>query len=260
MRTLTIIAGLAAVLLVSAAFVNKRNERAMKNLKTAGNDNGFAVVELFTSEGCSSCPPADRFFETLQRDNANKQLFLLAFHVDYWDHQGWKDRFSDAAYSNRQAQYAQWMNLRTIYTPQVVVNGASEHVGSNTGAILQAITAGLEEQASGTLTLHAQQEGNKLAVTYQQSGNAADAELVLALVQRATQSNVKAGENAGRKLTHVQVVRRMVHFPLSAAKKNSHIQLPDDFSDNGWELIGFVQDNASGHITAAARTGFQSAD
>jgi len=260
MRTLMIIAGLAAVLVVSAAFVNMRNEKAMKDLKTERNGKGFAVVELFTSEGCSSCPPADKFLEELQKDNGNKEIYLLAFHVDYWDHQGWKDRFSDAAYSNRQGQYAQWMNLRTIYTPQIVVNGASEYVGSNTGAILQAISAGLEEQAKGTLTLNARKDGNKLNVAYEETGNAKDAELVLALVQRAAQSNVKAGENSGRKLSHAQVVRRMVHFPLSAAKKNASIQLPDDFTENGWELIGFVQDNANGHITAAARADFQSAN
>ena len=152
------------------------------------------------------------------------------------------------------------MNLRTIYTPQIVVNGASEYVGSNTGAILQAISAGLEEQARGTLTLNVRKDGNKLNVAYDETGNTKDAELVLALVQRSAQSNVKAGENSGRKLSHAQVVRRMVHFPLSAAKKNASIQLPDDFTENDWELIGFVQDNANGHITAAARADFQSAN
>src|ERR1044072_6686751 len=82
MRTLMIIAGLAAVLVVSAAFVNMRNEKAMKNLKTESNGKGFAVVELFTSEGCSSCPPADKFLEELQKDNGNKEIYLLAFHVE----------------------------------------------------------------------------------------------------------------------------------------------------------------------------------
>lgn len=260
MRTLMIIAGLAGVLVVSAAFVNMRNEKAIKNLKTEKNGKGFAVVELFTSEGCSSCPPADKFLETLQTDNANKDIYLLAFHVDYWDHQGWKDRFSDAEYSNRQGRYAEWMNLRTIYTPQIVVNGASEYVGSNQGAILQAISAGLAEPAAGTLTLTAQKEGNKLNIAYQETGNAKDAELVLALVQRSAQSNVKAGENTGRKLSHAQVVRRMLHFPLGKnAMKDVSMKVPDDFTENGWELIGFVQDSSDGHITAANRVELQSA-
>lgn len=259
MKSIMIIAGLVGIVAVSAAFMNIRNAKAMKNLKTENNAKGFAVVELFTSEGCSSCPPADKFLESLQTDNRNKDIYLLAFHVDYWDHQGWKDRFSDAEYSKRQGQYAEWMSLRTIYTPQIVVNGASEYVGSNSGAILGAISAELETPATGTLTLDARKDGNKLNIAYQESGNAKGAELVLALVQRSAHSDVKAGENSGRKLSHAQVVRHMLHFPLSNGDKNASIQLPDDFNGNGWELIGFVQDNKDGHITAANRVDLREA-
>jgi hypothetical protein len=87
-------------------------------------------------EGCSSCPPADELIDRIQKDNDNKQIYIMAFHVDYWDHQGWKDRFSDPEFSKRQRQYANWLNLQTVYTPQIVVNGATEHVGSDQDAIL----------------------------------------------------------------------------------------------------------------------------
>src|SRR6476619_4430550 len=92
---------------------------------------GFAVVELFTSEGCSSCPPADNLLARIQKEDMDKQVYLLAYHVDYWDRQGWKDRFSDAAFTQHQQQYAEWLHLNSVYTPQMVVNGKEEFVGSN---------------------------------------------------------------------------------------------------------------------------------
>jgi hypothetical protein len=84
---------------------------------------GFAVVELFTSEGCSSCPPADDLVAKIQKENNDQPVYILAFHVDYWNNLGWKDSFSSSAFSKRQNQYADWLNLRSVYTPQVIVNG-----------------------------------------------------------------------------------------------------------------------------------------
>src|SRR5690349_21565913 len=104
-------ASLAGVLLISAAFSNCEQETTVKPLKASASNKGFAVVELFTSEGCSSCPPADALVEKIQQDNFNSQIYILAYHVDYWNHQGWKDRFSDREYSNRQRQYASWLNI-----------------------------------------------------------------------------------------------------------------------------------------------------
>jgi hypothetical protein len=107
------------------------------------DSKGFAVLELFTSEGCSSCPPADELLNQLQQQDAQEQLYILAFHVDYWDHQGWKDRFSSYAYSQRQQQYAEWFKLRSIYTPQLVVSGQHELVGSDGGAVSAAVNRAL---------------------------------------------------------------------------------------------------------------------
>lgn len=248
---------LAGVLVITAAFKNYQQETIMKEIKTPGNNKGFALVELFTSEGCSSCPPADALVEKIQQDNPNKQIYILAFHVDYWDHQGWKDRFSDRDYSNRQRQYASWLHLETVYTPQIVVNGSAEYVGSNKGAVLQAISGALEQPSLSELTLTGRTENNKLHIEYQASGKLENAVLVLALIQQSAQSRVKAGENAGSQLSHVQIVRQLRQFSLNNnAKKDITFNLPKDFTAQGWQLVGFVQQQTDGKITAAARLNF----
>src|ERR1700749_4297588 len=102
-----------AAALASTAFVNARL------LKKANAENkGVAVVELFTSEGCSSCPPADELVARIQKEDKDKQVYILAFHVDYWNRLGWKDVFSSADFSKRQNEYANWLNLQSVYTPQ----------------------------------------------------------------------------------------------------------------------------------------------
>ncbi len=258
MKAFFVIAGLAGLFVLSAAFIQIQNQETMKALKNPADSKGFAVVELFTSEGCSSCPPADRLFEKIQEDNKNKQIYLLAFHVDYWDHQGWKDRFGDREFSNRQRQYASWMNLQSIYTPQIVVNGKAEYVGSDQGSVLQAISTALDQQAANELALNGKIENGKAHIEYQATGKGKKAALILALVQQSAQSNVKAGENAGSHLAHVQIVRGLHRFPIDGnLKKEVTVDLPKDFTEKGWELVGFVQEQADGKITAAARMNFQ---
>lgn len=255
MNTLKIIAsaaGLAVLLVTTAAFIDFRYEKEIKKIQSPKNEGGFAVVELFTSEGCSSCPPADELMEKIQAENENKQLYILAFHVDYWDHQGWKDRFSDHEFSLRQKQYANWMKLQTIYTPQVIVNGSEEMIGSEAGAVFNAIKRQLAQKASSSLRLSCKIQNKKAVIHYQGVADQEEAELVLTLVQQSTASSVKAGENAGRNLTHVQVVRKLARKSLNG-KKEVVFYLPDDFNEKGWELVGFVQNLRNGHISQAAR-------
>src|SRR5882757_10188754 len=135
-KRILLAAGLAGVALVAGFFVAFRGRDlaagrgdALLGMRPAAN--GFAVVELFTSEGCSSCPSADALVAAVQKENKDQPVYILAFHVDYWDRLGWKDAFSDAAYSDRQRAYASWLRLSSIYTPQVVVNGRKEFVGSD---------------------------------------------------------------------------------------------------------------------------------
>jgi hypothetical protein len=248
-------AALIGLLIGMAAFVNVSNERMMKDVQKANDNKGFAVVELFTSEGCSSCPPADALLERIQQDNENKQIYIMAFHVDYWDHQGWKDRFSDHKYSERQEQYAGWFGLSTIYTPQAVINGEREFVGSNESAMLKAIARGLGEKSTGSVGLRARIEQGKLYVGHTVSDVGKNTTLVLALVEKAAKSDVKAGENTGRKLSHVQIVRELAQVDVNSTKE-VEMELPAGFNGNDFELIGFVQRNGDGRIVAATRNEF----
>lgn len=247
---------LPALFLVLAACINVQSERATKPMPVTGDNKGFAVVELFTSEGCSSCPPADKLIERISNENADKPIYVLAYHVDYWDHQGWKDPFSAREYTDRQRMYSSWLNLQTIYTPQIVVNGTTEFVGSDANTAEKVISEGLNQGATNALTLTGKIENGKINVNYQEAVHEKKTELLLALVQKTGASNVKAGENAGRHLSHVQIVRQLKRVDLT--NKTASIDIPAGFDVAGWELIGLVQRTSDGRITAAAKADLQS--
>lgn len=228
------------------------------NSKTTDHtaNKSFVVVELFTSEGCSSCPPADKLLAKIQEENAGKPVYLLAFHVDYWNHQGWRDVFSDREFTRRQYQYANWLNLETVYTPQVVVNGRHELIGSQEETLRRALNTELNSAAPAQLNAEAQIEPGKLKLTYQASNAARGTVLQVALVQKVAHTMVKRGENAGRLLPHVQIVRRIQGFP-AAASGNVAVNLPEGFNPTEWEVITFLQNTQSGTIIAASRPDFK---
>jgi len=253
--TKTSLAAFGLLVAITACLVLGCKQGSQAQAQTPGKA-GFAVVELFTSEGCSSCPPADALMGEIAQSNTNGSVYVLAYHVDYWNHLGWRDRFSDRRFTQRQRQYRSWLGPGSLYTPQVVVNGTEEFVGSDTEAVNEGITTARVQSQVGTLTLNARLEQGKVVVEYAYSGTgkAGSSELVLALVQKTAQSQVRAGENMGRTLQHAQVVRQMATLPVDLAnKKQATLELPADFSENGWEIIGFVQHLADGHIVAAAR-------
>ena len=254
-KILALTACLAIAVLVSAAFINHKSGNKKSEVKIAGN--GFAVIELFTSEGCSSCPAADELVARIQKEDSDKPVYILAFHVDYWNRLGWKDVFSSADYSKRQSKYASWLHLQSVYTPQIVVNGKKEFVGSEEGNLRNAITTGLRTNAAGKLTLNAQKEKGHITVQYQSEGAEKNATLLLALVQKTAQTKVQRGENGGKTLSHVQIVRKIQSQPISAdGKGNAIIALPQGFSTQGYEVIGFVQNTGNGTILAAAKSAF----
>jgi hypothetical protein len=259
-KIFAITAAFAIAVMVLASFIYHRDKTLVKtgNLKVDGK--GFAVVELFTSEGCSSCPPADELVSRIQKEDKDKQVYILAFHVDYWNRLGWKDVFSSAEYSKRQNEYADWLKLKSVYTPQIVVNGKKEFVGSEEGSLRNAITAGLQTAPASTLTLNAQKDRNKLAVQYHASGAEKNNSLFLAVVQKAAQTKVERGENGGHTLSHVQIVHKIQSLTLSASGDgNTTIALPDGFNTQDWEVIGFVQNKTNGTILAAAKSDFSPA-
>ena len=246
-------AGFITAIMVLAAFIIPKSKVPGKS-KIIADGKGFAVVELFTSEGCSSCPPADELVARIQKEDKDKPVYILAFHVDYWNRLGWKDVFSSADYSKRQNEYASWLNLQSVYTPQIVVNGKKEFVGSEEGTLRNAITAGLRTNPAATLTLNTQKGQDHITVQYRVNGAEKNTGLLLALVQKAAQTKVQRGENGGRTLSHVQIVRKMQSLSLSAGGNGStNIAFPEGTNTQDWEVIGLVQNKTNGEILAAAK-------
>jgi hypothetical protein len=173
-----------------------------------------AVIELFTSQGCSSCPPADRLLsQTIDEASRNgKKIYALSFHVDYWNRLGWADPFSDATYSARQNMYAHALHLQSVYTPQMLVNGQDELVGSDEPALSKALNKNLSRTAMARF--------NKLEVTpdstlrfrvdYEVEGEFANCTLNAALISLSETTSISRGENQGRTLTNQNVVRQLV--------------------------------------------------
>jgi hypothetical protein len=159
------------------------------------------LVELFTSEGCSSCPPADALLAELA---TRPEVLALSFHVDYWDRLGWKDPFSSSAATERQQDYARLLGLGTVYTPQIVVDGKWEAVGSDRAAVEHALDKARRERTEVPLTLAL--DHGQARIRLGSSGDLA-ASVVLISFDRRRVDTVERGENAGRTLTHVDVVR-----------------------------------------------------
>jgi hypothetical protein len=248
-KILTITAAIAIIALSSFTYKH--------NIIPTDADKGFAVIELFTSEGCSSCPPADAVVAKIEKESAGKPIYILAFHVDYWNRLGWKDGFSSAAYSQRQNQYARWLNLSSVYTPQIVVNGRTEFVGSEEGTLRNAIKTNLAKNAATQIELNdITINQNKAQLRYQAQGKTVNSILLLAIVQKSAITKVQRGENEGRTLSHVQIVRGIESISLKNDKGSASIELPKGFDAHGAEIIAFVQNTADGEITGATKAAF----
>jgi hypothetical protein len=238
-----------------AAFIAGNTLPAKSKVMNA-DEKGFAVLELFTSEGCSSCPPADELLAKIQKELDGKGIYVLVYHVDYWDRLGWKDMFSNADYSKRQIQYVKWLRTSSVYTPQVIVNGRAEFVGSNESAIRGAISAQLALKPKAALKFQVRQENEKRVVQYQATNALKNDNLLIAVIQRKAETKVERGENAGRILDHVQIVRQLNSERLNASGQGSiYIDLPKGFDINNGEILGLIQDQNTGEISAVAKAG-----
>lgn len=213
------------------------------------------VVELFTSEGCSSCPPADELLGRLRQEkfSGGLEVIPLGLHVDYWNFQGWTDRFSSAAYSRRQEKYAQKFRIEGPYTPQMVVDGASEFVGSDTARARQAIAqAALRLQLAQVEISFAAPDNLLVRVKAQEN---ASGEVMLVLTEDNLASKVRAGENDGRELHHAAVVRelhtlgRLRNGGFEAAVP---LKLAKEWKREDMRIVVFVQEPSSGSIQGAA--------
>jgi hypothetical protein len=247
--------GLIAVVAVAAVLSAFINIRLTKH--TELETSGFALVELYTSEGCSSCPPADALVAKIEKESADKPVYILAYHVDYWDHLGWKDQFSSADYSKRQRDYAHYLKTDGVYTPQIVVNGNTEFVGSEEAKLRNAISTNLQNTPSIKISLDATGINPKQATLKYNISNAdKNSILQVAVVEKSATSKVAAGENSGRTLAHVQIVRKLQQVNLRVDAGYVDVALPEGFNSKTWEMIGFVQNKSNGAVTGAARASF----
>jgi hypothetical protein len=216
------------------------------------------LVELFTSEGCSSCPPADALLARLDATQpvAGAQVIVLSEHVTYWNQEGWRDPFSQDAMTERQQRYQQQFGLSDVYTPQAVVDGAAQFVGSDARGLEQAVAKAAATPKAALTIEDAQWSGDAVhfSVSSPASGpGESKATLMAALAEDAVQSSVLRGENSGRTLRHVAVVRAMAEMGKSAADGRMLVlKAPDAGSSGPLRLVVFLVDRRSGHVLAVA--------
>ncbi|HTS21632.1 MAG TPA: DUF1223 domain-containing protein [Casimicrobiaceae bacterium] len=226
--------------------------------RASSPDRQVALFELYTSEGCDSCPPADRWLSALGRGADASHAVALAFHVDYWDRLGWRDRFGSAAYTARQHQQALRQREAFVYTPQVLLQGEdfSWREPGQPAAAIAAINA-MPARAKIEVIAAPAERGSATIDVRARIGEARDrahAAIAVALVQDGLASDVKAGENAGRRLTHDHVVRQWhageARFDAGGeASEHLVLALPDDAG--ALSVVALVEDEASGTVLQA---------
>jgi hypothetical protein len=217
------------------------------------------LVELFTSEGCSSCPPADALLRQIDHTQTSSGQLIVGIseHVTYWNSLGWQDPFSSSIYTDRQNSYGQRFNLDSVYTPQMIVNGSDQFVGSDKASLLRSI----QHQSSGnspvTLNISSVNRlGDHLAVTFSAAGAipANGTDIIAVLADDTDQSSVQRGENSGRTLTHVAVARSLSRVATlkTAEEKTISVALPTSFQPNQHHhLILFAQAPGYGRVLGA---------
>jgi hypothetical protein len=168
-----------------------------------------AVVELFTSQGCSSCPPADKIIGELAKDPS---IIAMSMPIDYWDYLGWKDTLADARFSARQKAYSRMRGDREVYTPQAVINGSTHVIGSDRTGIEEAIDTTLKGNEVMSVPVTMTQSGKQLTVSVAASKvpAAAHGEVWICSISKSVPVSIARGENRGRELTYYNVVRSLV--------------------------------------------------
>ena len=215
------------------------------------------LVELFTSEGCSSCPSADRLLAKLavSQPIEGAEIIALEEHVDYWDRIGWKDPFSAADFTKRQYDYGNHFHLDSVYTPQAVVDGQREFIGSDERTAVSAISEAAAQQKA-RVDLHvASEDANQLHLNVSVDrlpNKRGSTQVLLAVAEDDLQVHVKSGENSGRKLVHHGVVRRLVSLGKTQDNSvfNTQVTVPLDrqWSRENLRLVAFVQSDSSRRI------------
>jgi hypothetical protein len=220
------------------------------------------LIELFTSEGCSSCPPADALLEKLDRSQpvAGAELIVLSEHVDYWNHGGWDDPFSSRFYSKRQSSYAEHFGSDTVYTPQMVVDGTDQFVGSDARSAAQALAQAAKVSKVGIHLSGVSFESGKMVSVRVETENLPEqspgqVDVYLAIALNHAESRVEGGENGGRRLTHSGVVRSLVKIgslqPGKSLVQDVQAKLDHGVEPRNVRVIAFLQETGTGRVRGA---------
>ncbi len=219
------------------------------------------IVELFTSEGCSSCPPADTLLSQYAKSSPvpGVEVIALGEHVDYWNHGGWADPFSAAKFTARQNDYSNAFHLDSVYTPQIIVDGKAQLVGSDDDAARAAIArAARLPKAEVSVTKTAIGQFSVSVSHLPASAGSDPADVFLAVTEDNLTSSVGGGENAGRHLSHSAVVRELV--PIGTVTGNTFTASPTVTLKSGWRrghlhAVVFAQERNSRRIVGASEIG-----
>ena len=256
---------LRPVLAISLTFlaVHMKSHAASPDGSLNAKPSSVAIVELFTSEGCSSCPPADSLLSqiNLKQTHAGQLIVGISEHVTYWNDLGWKDPYSSPVFTDRQSVYASRLSPEGSYTPQMVLNGRDQFVGSDGPALERALgdDAGREHIALHIISSTPTSEG--IDVKFAFAGNPSKPLDVMAvLADDSDRSNVLRGENSGRLLQHVSVARSMTRVATARDGEQSvHVSFPEGLSTrsgSGHHLILFAQEPHQGAILGATTISF----
>jgi hypothetical protein len=264
-QSLTLICSLAAVVFFVAARGQETKPPVASTDQSTAARRVPVLVELFTSEGCSSCPPADALlaqFEA-QQPISGAEVVALEEHVDYWNQQGWLDPFSSAQWTERQQKYAASRRDEQIYTPQMVINGHAQFVGSHESQARHeieqaALQPGMEISLEATPAEKKDAARFKVAVAALSSNDAGDqAEVWLAVTESGLHSAVKAGENSGRDVHHADVIRILHKLGAADAHKSPSfsaehtVKLDHSWNRQNLRTIAFVQEKRSLRVLGA---------
>lgn len=232
------------------------------NPSQGSTKSSAVLIELFTSEGCSSCPPADKLLIDLDQTAAKNgvTVITLSEHVDYWNRFGWKDPFSSVLYSQRQEEYSRALKLDDVYTPQMIVDGRNAFVGSQRQTALQAIEKAADAPKANVQIAVEAPPGGSASVsikidTIPDTSRGDKAEVFLAVAESGLQSKVSRGENAGREIAHTAVARKLVKIGTvdgSSFTAQQNIKLDQTWKRSSTKVVVFLQERNSRRVLGAA--------
>ncbi|WP_422080685.1 DUF1223 domain-containing protein [Ulvibacterium sp.] len=229
------------------------NEVSRNSNAPIGTFEPIVVLELFTSQGCSSCPPADALLDKVKREYTD-EVFALSYHVDYWNYIGWEDPFSKPEYARKQKDYNIQFRNRSNYTPQMVINGREHFVGFNTSLLYGKINHYKGKKVENRVGLtKIDEDGRNVSFEYEIDGDLQNKELRALIVLDQRRTEVRRGENRNRTLTNSNIVVTEKRIALTSSKGRETLLLPEIVAPNEKKYVIVLVQDSSYEITGAAK-------